>query len=113
MCIPRSGISDSMTTVIYDDHEVVCLTRTLSLAKDVNVNTMLNKATVLAAVMRDGPALRAKIPDYEDVRRRSPPTACMLCATHCAHLTEHCMALCLPHRSLPASTKTWSSCSPL
>ena len=30
---------------------------------------MLKKATVLGAVMRDGPGLRGKLPDYQDVRR--------------------------------------------
>ena len=55
--------------MIYADREIVCDARSLCKAHDVNVDSMLKKATVLDAVLRDGPALHRKLPDYEDVRR--------------------------------------------
>ena len=64
--------------VIYGDREIMCDTRTLCKARDVNVDSMLKRATVLEAVVRDGPTLRRKLPDYPDVRRvhECEPTPC-------------------------------------
>jgi hypothetical protein len=67
LCIPWSD--GSTTQVIYGDREVMCDTRLLCKAHYVHVGSMLKKATVLGAVMRDGPAIRCKLPDYQDVRR--------------------------------------------
>jgi hypothetical protein len=69
--------TDSTTKVIYGDREVTCDTRELCKAHYVHVNNMLKKATVFTAAVRDGPALRNKLPDYQDVRRthRQSPRA--------------------------------------
>lgn len=66
LCIPRS---DGFTKVIYGNREITCDAQSLCKAHDVNVDNMLNKATVLDAVVRDEPALRRKLFDYPDVRR--------------------------------------------
>tara|TARA_B110001450_G_scaffold230153_1_gene231212 strand:+ start:1717 stop:1998 length:282 start_codon:yes stop_codon:yes gene_type:complete len=66
LCIPQI---DGLTEVIYGDRTDVCATHELSQAHHVNVETMLKKASVLAAVVRGAPALRANLPDYQDVRR--------------------------------------------
>ena len=56
----------------------MCEERVLCLALDVNVDSMLKKAKVLGAVMRDGPTLRRKVSDYDDVHQH--PVACTMCA---------------------------------
>ena len=67
LCIPRSD--GSTTLVIYGDREIMCDTCSLCKAYYVHVDSMLKKATVLDAVVRDGPTLRRKLSDYQDVRR--------------------------------------------
>lgn len=66
LCIPHSG---STTKVIFNDRETIVDTEHLCKAYHVNVTSMAEKATVLHSVVHDGPALRAKLPDYPDVRR--------------------------------------------
>lgn len=66
LCIPHSG---STTKVIFDDHETIVDTELLCKAHHVNVTSMAEKATVFQSVVHGGPALRAKLPEYQDVRR--------------------------------------------
>jgi hypothetical protein len=71
LCMPRS---DGSTKVIYGDRDIICDTCSLCKAYEVSVDSMLKKATVLATVVRDEPALRRKLADYQDVRRTHRPS---------------------------------------
>ena len=99
--IPRSD--GSLDRVIYIDREIECAPDILrSAAWKVDVHTMLIKAHVRHTAERDVDALRDKLPEYEDVRRRSRhvtwprSSVCHIGVTSCAtsHAASH-VAMCV------------------
>ena len=103
--IPRSD--GSLDRVIYIDRETECAPDILrSAAWKVDVHTMLIKAHVRHTAERDVDALRDKLPEHEDVRRRSShvtwprSSVCHIVVSHHApHLMSHLMSPCVPLRS--------------
>ena len=67
-CIP----TESLVHVIYATHEVDCEARLLIKAVDVNVESMMGKAHVLAAVEADYCAVREQVPEYAQARTADP-----------------------------------------
>ena len=67
-CIP----TESLVRVIYATHEVDCEARQLIKAVDVNVESMMGKAHVLAAVEADYCAVREQVPEYAQARTVEP-----------------------------------------
>lgn len=67
MCIP---ISDGRVRIVKVDYDAICSAATLTTAGvfHVDVNSMQSKAHVMAAVEDDIIALRALLPEYEEVR---------------------------------------------
>lgn len=104
LCIPHSD--SPKVTVIYGDREDVTDTSLLCKALDVHVENMLKKASVLGAVERDGPALRRKLPDYQDVRRLPSRVrgVFLVCHTLCRTLRNTARRS-VRRRSLPVLTK--------
>lgn len=100
MCIPHSNAST--TTVVYGDRDIVCDTSLLSKAYDVNLNTFLTRATVLHATQRDAPALRLKLPEYQNVRALS--RASVACQPTAFDVRLH-RALCCRYSRV--STRIW------
>ena len=62
-CVP---LPCSTVRVIYSDREVICTAPELATALEVNLNALLSKAHVLAAVQCGFEAIRAKLPCHED-----------------------------------------------
>lgn len=67
MFIPRS---DGRVRVVKVNYDGICSAESLTTAAvfHVDVKTMQNKAHVLAAAENDFTALRALLPDYDEVR---------------------------------------------
>ena len=81
LVVPRScGL---VVEVIYGDRTAVCKKEMLCQTLDVNVETLLKKATVLATVQRYAMTLRSQLPDYQDVS--AVPVLRELCI-RCVHL---------------------------
>ena len=67
-CIP----TESLVRVIYATHEVDCEAHLLIKAVDVNVESMMTKAHILAAVEADYCAVREQLPEYAQARTAEP-----------------------------------------
>jgi hypothetical protein len=96
MCIP---ISDGRVRIVKVDYDDICSTATLTTAAvfNVDVKTMQSKAHVLAAVEDDITALRALLPEYEEVARECHAPAWRAAARSffkaCPHLLQMFEAL--------------------
>ena len=92
MCIPTS---DGRVRIVKVDYDAICSAATLTTAGvfHVDVKTMQSKALVLAAVEDDITALRALLPEYEEVRGVRMSCACL--ASCRAFVIQSMSPLCL------------------
>jgi hypothetical protein len=116
-CIP----TETLVRVIYAEYEIYCEAHQLIKAVDVNVQSMMDKAHVLAAIDADYSALREKLPEYGQARIcRGSHMCATLCATsgvtHCAAFCGAPAALCRLRRAYCAGARIArgdATCSPL